>query len=259
MRLRYVRTGSATYRQTIVLRVFRRLLPTQRAINEACMFKCNQDTAVYINCNGGTPPEIWGWRNKFIVSHLSESDWALFWGYGSVIRDAILTDGDSLEWWLRLCDDSLSLDADLASTTWLESRRLLQIWCKFGLPPQNHRMAEAVFTITLTQHCQLFNTQSSQSNTEFYLILSLHQDFHIHVVTNAQIGQHERKFLGFNTRHRAVNCVAMVTSHQLKVTLVTVSSVHRVYMVWKGTFLVTSCISTEFEHTGLIDGSLCRL
>ncbi len=47
MRLCSVRTGSAIYRQTIVLRIFLSLLPTQWAINEACTFKCGRDTASY--------------------------------------------------------------------------------------------------------------------------------------------------------------------------------------------------------------------
>ncbi len=47
-------------------------------------------------------------------------------------------------------DGSLSSDTDLASTTQLESRQLLQIHFKFGMQPQNCRTAEAVLTIILT-------------------------------------------------------------------------------------------------------------
>ncbi len=34
--------------------VFLKLLLTQQAINEACMFKCGRDMAVCVNRNGGT-------------------------------------------------------------------------------------------------------------------------------------------------------------------------------------------------------------
>ncbi len=96
---------------------------------------------------------------------------------------------------------SLSSNTDLAPNTWLESRRLLQICCKFDMSPQNRRTAEAVLTITLTQHCQSFNIQFLQSNTEFYRILLFHMHFHIHVVTNAQLWQHELKFLIVHSCH----------------------------------------------------------
>ncbi len=95
-------------------------------------------------------------------------------------------------------DRSLSLDTDFASTALLERRQLLQIRCKFGMPRQNCRVAEAVLTVTLTQYCQRFNTQFLHWNTEFYQIPLLLLHFHIHAVTNAQLWQHESKFLGLN-------------------------------------------------------------
>ncbi len=71
MRLRSVRTRSAIYRRTMVLHVFLGLLPTQWAINEACMLKCGLDTTVCVKCNPPPPGNV---RTKkqvyqFILNH----------------------------------------------------------------------------------------------------------------------------------------------------------------------------------------------
>ncbi len=202
------------------------------------MFKCGRDRAVCVNCNGEYP-----FRNvttkkqvyRFILNHQRLREF-LFqnnghrWQCNPVVVVPSTEDGDPLAWWLGLC----WRQSQFGHASQLESHQLLQIRCKFGMPPQNHRAAEAVLTITLTQHCQRFNTRFLQSNTDFITYCWLRLHFHIHTITNAQLWQHKHKSLSLNSYRRVVNCVAMITSHLLEVTSVVVLSVHSVCVVWKG-------------------------
>ncbi len=204
------------------------------------MFKCGRDTAVCVNCNVGTSPEM-SWcgpvvaipgkrgdvsganlacvhrhtprqtsdpsRNvktkkqvyRLILNHQRLYEFLLQnngrrWQCNLVAVFPVLEEDFGCD----CVDGSFSSDTDLASTTRLESCQVLQIRCKFGTPSQNRGMAEAVLTITLTQHSQCFNTWFLQSNTEFYHIPLLRHLFHTHTVTNAQLWQHECKFLSLS-------------------------------------------------------------